>query len=82
MQSLILHCDNVSVGLLVKNPVLHSRMKHMKIGFYFFREKVQAEENVVQYVPREEQVANIMAKALPTTQLQNLSIKLTILEKP
>lgn len=52
MQSPILHYDNVSVGLLVKNSTLHSRTKHVEIDFHFIKEKLLVEKIMVQYVPK------------------------------
>ncbi|BFG24866.1 hypothetical protein CerSpe_111400 [Prunus speciosa] len=49
---------------LSANPVLHSRIKHMETDFHFFREKVQNKDLIVQYVPTDEQVADILIKGL------------------
>lgn len=36
----IIYCDNVSTQYLIKNPIMHARIKHVKIHFHFIREQV------------------------------------------
>lgn len=43
------YCDNISVGCLAKNLVLHSRIKHLDIYFFLVREKVMSGEFNVEY---------------------------------
>lgn len=35
-----LFCDNINAEYLLKNPMLHSRTKHLEIDFYFIRDKI------------------------------------------
>ena len=37
-------CDNMSAIQLRKNPVMHSRTKHVAIKLHFLRDKVQNNE--------------------------------------
>jgi hypothetical protein len=57
-------CDNNSSIKLFKNPVLHSRSKHIDIRFHFLRELVR--DNVVNlsHCNTQDQVADIMTKLL------------------
>lgn len=80
-QVLILYCDNISIGHLAKNPVLHSIAKHVEIDFHFVREKVKARELIVEYVPIEEKIVDIITKPLSSSQFENLGIKLKVLKK-
>lgn len=64
-----------------KNPILHSRTKHLETNFYFVREKIQAGEMVVEYDPSKAQIIDKMTKSLHTTQFHNLKVKFIILEK-
>ncbi|XP_057843343.2 secreted RxLR effector protein 161-like [Cryptomeria japonica] len=57
--------DNTSAINLSKNPVLHSRTKHIAIKFHFLQEKVLANEVQLLHVPTQAQVADIFTKALP-----------------
>lgn len=60
-----LNIDNQSAIKLIKNPQFHKRTKHIDIKFHFIRE--QFEKSVFQpcYVQSEDQIADILTKALP-----------------
>ncbi|BBN67240.1 hypothetical protein Prudu_20S000300 [Prunus dulcis] len=60
----LLHSDNLSALALSANPVFHSRIKHLDVDFHFIRERVQSKDLIVQYVPTDEQVADILTKGL------------------
>ncbi|KAI5346452.1 hypothetical protein L3X38_014331 [Prunus dulcis] len=60
----VMYCDNLSALALSSNPVYHSRIKHLDIDYHFVREKVQKKDLLVQYVPTEEQVADVFTKGL------------------
>ncbi|BBG93855.1 transposable element gene [Prunus dulcis] len=60
----LVYCDNISALALSSNPVYHSRIKHLDIDYHFVREKVQKKDLLVQYVPTEEQVADVFTKGL------------------
>ena len=57
-------CDNRSTIQLSKNPMLHSRSKHIDVRFHFLRELTK--DGVVKLVhcPTQEQIADIMTKPL------------------
>ncbi|XP_021834587.1 uncharacterized protein LOC110774362 [Prunus avium] len=63
-QQLVLHCDNLSAIALSSNPVFHSHIKHLDTDFHFVRERVQRGDLIVQYIPTEEQVADVFTKGL------------------
>ena len=44
--------------------MFHDRLKHIEIKYYFLRDKAQKEEVVLQYISIDEQIANILVKAL------------------
>ena len=39
----IIHCDNTSAISMSKNPVQHSKAKHIPIKFHYIREQVHSE---------------------------------------
>ena len=36
----VIHCDNTSTVNMSKNPMLHSKTKHISIEYHMLREKV------------------------------------------
>lgn len=71
-------CDNLSATELARNPVYHSRTKHIKIDMHFIRNKVVAGELNIHYIPSEEQIADIMTKPLSFTHFNYLRAKLNV----
>ena len=59
-----IYCDNSSTICLTKNPIQHSRTKHIDIRHHFLREHVQNGNIVVDFVNTENQVADILTKPL------------------
>ncbi|XP_058211421.1 uncharacterized mitochondrial protein AtMg00810-like [Rhododendron vialii] len=63
-------CDNKSAIAMTKNPVYHSRTKHIAIKHHFIREAVEDEEIQLEYCATEDQVADIFTKALSKEKFQ------------
>ncbi|KAM3254169.1 hypothetical protein ACQJBY_047973 [Aegilops geniculata] len=68
--------DNKSAIQLCKNPVFHDRTKHIETRFHFIRECVQDGRIAVDHVHTDEQLADILTKALPRVKFQELREKL------
>ncbi|KAH9292825.1 hypothetical protein KI387_042000, partial [Taxus chinensis] len=64
VETTVIHCDNQSCIKLSENPVFHDRSKHIDIRYHFIRDCVQRGIVQLQYIPTEEQVADILTKAL------------------
>ena len=73
-----LYVDNQSAIQLCKNPVFHDRSKHIETRYHFIRECVQSVKITVDYVHTGEQLADIMTKALPRPNFQELRAKVGI----
>ena len=58
-------CDNTSAINLSKNPITHSRTKHIEIGHHFLRDHVQKGDCVLEFVDTKNQLADIFTKPLP-----------------
>ena len=65
MSLTIIHCDNQSCIKLSENPVFHDRSKHIEIRYHFIRDWVQRGAVQLQYISTNDQVADILTKALP-----------------
>jgi hypothetical protein len=59
------YCDNASTISISKNPVMHSKMKHISIKYHFLREQVVEKNIPIEYVGTKEQVEDIFTKLLP-----------------
>lgn len=71
-------CDNSSAINISKNPIMHSRTKHIEIKYHFLREKVAKKEVKVEYVCKSEQIADIFTKPLPKDSFEHLRLKLGV----
>eukprot|EP00253_Pinus_taeda_P035352 PITA_35352 len=61
----VIYCDNQSCIKLTENPVFHDRSKHIGIKYHFIGDYVQKGAVKLEYIPTNEQVADILTKALP-----------------
>jgi hypothetical protein len=60
-----IYCDNTSANNILKNPVMHSKTKHIPIKYHFLQEQVVEKNIRVEYVGTKEQVEDIFTKPLP-----------------
>jgi len=65
-------CDNSSTIQLSKNSVFHDRSKHIAVRFHFLRDLVNDQTITLKYCNTNEQVADIMTKALKIEQFEKL----------
>ena len=65
-------CDNTSAINLTKNPIQHSRTKHIKIRHHFIRDHVKKGDIVLEYVDTKHQMDNICTKPLAEEQFSNI----------
>jgi hypothetical protein len=57
-------CDSTSSISVAKNPMLHSRTKHIEVRYHFLRDNVEKGNIDLIYVPTEKQLADILTKPL------------------
>ena len=72
-------CDNTSAINISKNPVMHSKIKHIPIKYHFVREQVTENNIKLEYVCTKEQIVDIFTKPLPREAFEYLHQKLGIL---
>jgi hypothetical protein len=49
---------------IVRNLVFHAHMKHIKVHYYYIREKLENEKVELVHIPSQNHLANVMIKAL------------------
>ena len=64
LDQILILCDNTSAINLSKNPIQHSRTKHIEIRHHFLRDHVQKGDVVIKFVSTENQLTNIFTKPL------------------
>ncbi|XP_076920873.1 secreted RxLR effector protein 161-like [Bidens hawaiensis] len=60
LQKVVLMIDNKSATALDKNPIIHSRSKHIKSQFYYIRKCVERNELAVELISGKERRADIL----------------------
>lgn len=63
-ESTVVFCDNSSTIKLSKNPILHGRSKHIHVRFHFLRELVNDGVIALEYCTTQDQLADVMTKAV------------------
>ena len=73
-----LFCDNLSAINISKNPIQHSRTKHIDIRHHFIRDLVEDKVIILEHVSTENQLADIFTKALDAVQFERLRGRLGV----
>ena len=80
LDSTIIQCNNQSCIKLLENPVFHYRSKNIEMRYHFIRDLVQRGALKLQYIPTDEQIANILTKPLTTSKFVYFRDKLGMAE--
>ena len=64
--------DNQPAVHIAQNPVCHSRIKHIQLGYHYIREAVQNKPVTLRYVNTKEQLADIATKILPRVTFERI----------
>ena len=68
----IVYCENSSAIDISKNPVQHSKTKHIEIRYHFIRDLVKRKIVSLEYIPTERQNADIFTKTLDRCKFKTL----------
>jgi len=71
-----LYCDNKSAIEIAHNPVQHDRTKHVEIDRHFIKEKIEAGIIAFPFVKSEQQLADMLTKAVTSRTLSDSLDKL------
>ena len=66
----IMFGDNKGALHIAQNPVMEGRSKHIDIKYYFLRECVKNKSFLLDYVPTDQQEADLMTKNLTVQKFQ------------
>ena len=69
---LTIYCDNTSVINVSKNPIQHSRIKHIEIWHHFIRELVKDGTLIVKFIHIDDQKVDLFTKPLDSKQFEFL----------
>ena len=67
----ILYCDNTNAINISKNPMMHTKTKHIEIKYHYVRELVQDKEVKMEYVNTKEKIV-ISSQRLYLRMLMNI----------
>ena len=71
-------CDNKAAIQISENPVQHDRTKHVEVDRHFIKEKLEAGIIELPFVKSEDQLADILTKAVNRRIFNNCLFKLRI----
>ncbi|KAL0393485.1 UNVERIFIED_CONTAM: Copia protein [Sesamum latifolium] len=71
-----LYCDNRAACNIAHNPIQHDRTKHVEIDRHFIKEKLEAKLIEVPHVRSQDQLADVLTKAVSNQLFYNCLKKL------
>ena len=80
MNNIPIFCDNTSAVNITKNPVQHSRTKHIKIKHHFIRDHALKGDISIEFVDSLKQLADIFTKPLSENQFCKIRRELGMID--
>ena len=69
---MVVYYDNSSTIDISKNPVQHSKTKHIEIRYHFIKNLIERKIVCLEYIPNERQNADIFTKPLNRSKFETL----------
>ena len=82
LDPILIHCGNQSCIKLSINPVFHDRSKHIDIWYHHIIDCVQRKIMLLQYIPTEDQDADILMKTLGRRKFEYHRGKIRVKDNP
>ena len=76
---IVIKCDNTSAINMSKNPIMHSRTKHIPIKYHYLREQISQKDVKLEYIDTKEQIIDIFTKPLPKEAFEHLRHKMGVI---
>ena len=76
---IVISCDNMSAINISRNPVMHSKTRHIPIKYHFLRDQVPKKVVKLEYIDTREQIADIFTKPLPKEAYEHIRHKLGVI---
>jgi hypothetical protein len=73
-----LQCDSTSAISVAKNPVLHSKTKHIEVRYQFLRDNIEKGKIALIHAPTYDQLADIFTKPLDQATFTHLRGELDV----
>ena len=70
--TMVVSCDNSSAIDISKNPIQHSKTKHIEIRYHFIRDLVERKTVALEYISTKRQNADIFAKPFDRSKFETL----------
>ena len=80
MHNVPIFYDNTSVINITKNPIQHSRTKHIEIRHHFIRDHALKGDICIEHVDTLNQLADIFTKSLNEDQFCKIKRKLSMID--
>ena len=81
-KSLPIKEDNVAAIYIARDPMYPKRTKHIDIKHHFIRDNVRDGAISVEYIPSKNNLADLLTKALPKADFENLNQHILRIEVP